>query len=471
MQRNNRYAILILAFLYLPVLWVAIVLSTHYQPDQSIFQLIPTLSESISKPFEVSYSDYTLRFILLFSLFYVVAIAAYYTSEGKRRIGEEHGSASWGTPKIIQKKYGQDKLSDILLTDKCPLGLDSYQHQRNLNVLVIGGSGSGKTRFYAKPNLMQCNTSFVVTDPKSELLRSTGHLLEEKGYDIKVFNLTDFTRSDGYNPFRYIRDDKDVIKLISNLIANTTPNTASHHDPFWEKAETALLQALMYYLIYEAPKHEQNFGMVMTMLSFAKASEEDEKYESALDLLFKFLERGNPEHLAVKQYKVYKQAAGKTAKSILISLAVRLAAFNLTQIRQITSYDEMDIKSLGERKTAIFAVIPDNDTSFNYLVGMLYTQIFTELYYQADHMHNGRLPVPVHFIMDEFANVALPESFDKCLSTMRSRSISASIIVQNLAQLKGLFKSTHSAWETITGNCDSLLYLGGNEQSTHEVRT
>ena len=454
--------------LYLPVLWLAVKLAELFQPRLSVFDYMDLLPSTLTQPFHLAFNEHTLNFVALFSLVFGIAVSAYYASEGKRRLGEEHGSAVWGRVKSITAKYGQDKFSDLLLTHKARLGLDTYKHQRNLNVLVIGGSGSGKTRFYAKPNIMQCNTSFVITDPKSELLKSTGNLLKAKGYDIKVLNLIDLGASDGYNPFKYIRDEKDVLKLISNLMANTTPKGSFTNEPFWEKSEMALLQALMFYLLSEAPESEQNFGMVMTMLSYAGASEADESYESALDMLFSALEYENPEHLAVKQYKIYKQAAGKTAKSILISLAVRLATFNLKQIQDITTEDRMDIACLGQRKTALFAVIPDNDASFNYLVGMLYTQIFTELYYQADHVYDGRLPIPVHFIMDEFANVALPESFDKCLSTMRSRNISTSIIIQNLAQLKGLFKGSLNAWETITGNCDTLLYLGGNEVSTHD---
>ena len=281
-----------------------------------------------------------------------------------------------------------------------------------------------------------------------------------------MFNLVDPARSDSYNPFRYIRDDKDVLKLITNLIKNTSPKGSGSSDPFWEKAETALLEALMFYLLYEAPEDEQNFAEIMTMLSYADVKEESDDYISPLDLLFKQLERNDPEHIAVKQYSVYKQAAGKTAKSINVSLAVRLAAFNLAQIRSITSKDEMNIGELGEKKMAIFAVIPDNDTSMSYLVGMLYTQIIQELYFRSDHIHRGRLPVHVRLILDEFANVSLPDSFDKSLATMRSREISSTIIIQNLAQLKGLYKE--HGWETVTGNCDTLLYLGGNEQSTHE---
>lgn len=298
------------------------------------------------------------------------------------------------------------------------------------------------------------------------MLRSVAPLLMEQGYDVKVFDLINPENSDGYNPFVYIRTDEDVIKLITNLIQNTTPKNAQQNDPFWEKSEIALDSALMLYLLHEAPPEEQNFEMLMFLIENAAQVEDDEgNYQSPVDMLFEALEEENPEHIAVKQYKIFKQASGKTAKSILISAAVRLAAFNLPEIAKITSFDNLDIGTLGEKKRAIFCVIPDNDNSFNFLVGMLYTQVFQTLYYSADHKHGGELPVPVHIIMDEFANVALPDNFERILATMRSRRISVSIIIQNMAQLKALFKDS---WENITGNCDTLLYLGGNEQATHE---
>ena len=345
------------------------------------------------------------------------------------------------------------------------LSLNAKVHRRNLNVLVVGGSGAGKTRFYAKPNILQCNTSYIIADPKGEILRATAPLLIEKGYDVKVFNLITPSESDGYNPFTYIRTDEDVIKLISNLIQNTTPKNASSSDPFWEKSEIALDTALMLYLLHEAPSEEQNFETLMFLIENASVMEEDEEYQSPVDVLFEALEEEYPEHIAVKQWKIFKQASGKTAKSILISAAVRLAAFNLPEIARMTSYDNLELGTLGEKKKAIFCVIPDNDNSFNYLVGMLYTQAFQELYYKADHEHGGELPIPVHFIMDEFANVALPDNFERLLATMRSRRISVSIIIQNMAQLKALFKDS---WESLVGNCDTFLYLGGNEQATHE---
>lgn len=296
-------------------------------------------------------------------------------------------------------------------------------------------------------------------------MRDVGYLLEREGYVIKVIDLINMSKSHCYNPFEYIKDDKDVLKLITNLIRNTTPKGSQTNDPFWEKSETALLEALCLYLLHEAPKEEQNFTMVMEMIAAADVREDDEDYQSPLDELFERLEIRKPDSLAVKQYKIYKQAAGKTAKSILISVGVRLAAFNLESIASITAIDELELEKMGERKTALFAVIPDNDSTFNFLVGMLYTQLFQMLYYSADILHNGELPVPVHFLMDEFANVALPDDFDKLLSTMRSRQIFVSIIIQNLAQIKALYKD---AWESIVGNCDELYYLGGNEQSTHK---
>lgn len=448
----------------LPVLWLAVAFA---QPTQGsgLSGRLEALSMTMEAPFALVWTAECPRMCALFGLLYFAVAAAVESTRPRLRPGVEHGSARWGDARDLNARFAQRGMENVLLTRNVRLGLDGRRHRRNLNVLVIGGSGAGKTRFYAKPNLMQCNTSYVLTDPKGELLRDVGGLLKARGYRIRVLNLVEFSQSDRYNPLVYIRDEKDVLKLVTNLIRNTTPRTASSSDPFWEKSETALLEAILFYLLSEAPAEEQNFSMVMTMLEYADVREEDSGYQSPLDMLFAALERTQPGHIAVRQYKVYKQAAGKTAKSILISLAVRLAAFNLEQIRALTAEDELDIGSLGEERTALFAVIPDNDTSFNYLVGMLYTQIFQELYYRADHVHGGRLPVHVQFILDEFANVALPEDFERCLATMRSREISASIIIQNLAQIKALFKDT---WETITGNCDSLLYLGGNETTTHE---
>jgi type IV secretion system protein VirD4 len=453
-------------FLWPIILWLAVLFAQIYRPDQTIFEMADrALSDNLSLA-AFTWNEYSLRSMVLFSIAYALGIGIYYSSRRNLRPKEEHGSAQWASTTSICKRYrDRDFGQNILLTEHFRIGFDSRRHLRNLNVLVVGGSGSGKTRYYAKPNLMQANCSFIVTDPKGELLRDTGHLLKTKGYDVKVFDLINMNQSFCYNPFQYIRDDKDVLKLVTNLIRNTTPKTAGNSDPFWEKSETALLQALMLYLYHEAPPEEQNFTMVMEMINSAEVREDDENFSSPLDLLFERLSMQNPDHIAVRQYGIYKQAAGKTAKSILISVGVRLAAFNLSQIASITQYDEMDLESLGQHKVSLFCVIPDNDSSFNYLVGMLYTQAFQSLYYLADHHYGGRLPMHVHAVMDEFANVALPNDFEKILSTMRSREISVSIIIQNLAQLKALFKDS---WESIVGNCDEFLYLGGNEQSTHE---
>ena len=463
-NRNNtkQEDLLLFAVLLLPVIWFALLLAPCL--GGSLLDVFNRLTERIQTPWQIEWCANTPKRLLLCLALSGFGGLVYFGTRPNLRQGEEHGSAKWGDPKQLNGQLAQKQ--SFPLTRHVRIGMDTHRHRRNLNILTLGGSGAGKTRSLALPGIMECNCSFVVTDPKGEILAAVGHLLLEKGYSVKAFNLVNFTQSDSYNPFRYIRDDKDVLKLITNLIRNTTPKNAASSDPFWEKAETALLEAMMFYLLYEAPEEEQNFGMIMKMLSYADVREDKETYASALDLLFHQLAMNQPNHIAVKQYRIYKQAAGKTAKSINISLAVRLAAFNMDQICSITDHDDMDISEIGKIKTAIFAVIPDNDTSLSYLVGMLYTQIIQELYYQADHVYHGRLPIHVRMMLDEFANVSLPEEFDKSLATMRSREISATIIVQNLAQLKGLYKE--HGWETITGNCDTLLYLGGNEQSTHE---
>jgi type IV secretion system protein VirD4 len=466
-NENRLLIVLLWILLFIPVLWLAAVFAQTLTPSITLDELMNGLTAHIGAPFSIRWTEKTGAFLIAAAVLYALGISCYYGTKGNRRPGEEHGSAKWGKATQLNIKYRDAKYpeNNVILTQNIKLGMDTHKHRRNLNVLVVGGSGSGKTRFYAKPNLMQANCSFIVADPKGEILRDVGPLLEQKGLDITVFDLINMELSDGYNPLTYLRDDKDALKLVSNLIKNTTPKTSKSDDPFWEKAESALLTALILYLIHEAPENEQNFSTIMIMIENAGAREDDESYQSPLDMLFDALEEIEPEHIALKQYKIFKQAAGKTAKSILISAAVRLAAFNLPEISRITSHDDMDLGSLGERKRAVFCVIPDNDASFNYLVGMLYTQAFQELYYKADHECDGRLPIPVRLIMDEFANIALPDDFERILATMRSREISVSIIIQNMAQLKALFKES---WENITGNCDTLLYLGGNEQSTHE---
>ena len=464
MKDRKQDDYIFLGLLIIPVIWFAILIAP-YSSGGLIYSL-PYISEAINHPFSFSWCDNTPRMILIFTLIYAIGVMVYLSTMKNYRRTVEYGSAKWANALNVNRKYAsKNYLENKLLSQNVRIGLNGKIHRRNLNTIVIGGSGAGKTRFYCKPNIMQCNTSFVVLDPKGEILRSEGYMLEKEGYVIKVIDLIDMSKSHGYNPFHYIQSDKDILKLITNLIRNTTPKGSQSMDPFWEKSETALLEALMLYLYHYAPEDEQNFTMVMEMLTYAEVKEDDEEYESPLDELFYHLERSDPDSLALKQYQIYKQAAGKTAKSILISVGVRLAAFNLDSMASLTRYDELELDKIGERKTALFAVIPDNDSTFNFLVGMLYTQLFQMLYYQADYVYGGELPVPVHFLMDEFANVALPDEFDKLLSTMRSRQIFVSIILQNLAQIKTLFKDS---WESIVGNCDELYYLGGNEQSTHK---
>lgn len=464
MKDRKQDDYIFLGLLIIPVIWFAILIAP-YSSGGLIYSL-PYISEAINHPFSFSWCDNTPRMILIFTLIYAIGVMVYLSTMKNYRRTVEYGSAKWANALNVNRKYAsKNYLENKLLSQNVRIGLNGKIHRRNLNTIVIGGSGAGKTRFYCKPNIMQCNTSFVVLDPKGEILRSEGYLLEKEGYVIKIIDLIDMSKSHGYNPFHYIQSDKDILKLITNLIRNTTPKGSQSMDPFWEKSETALLEALMLYLYHYAPEDEQNFTMVMEMLTYAEVKEDDEEYESPLDELFHHLERSDPDSLALKQYQIYKQAAGKTAKSILISVGVRLAAFNLDSMASLTRFDELELDKIGERKTALFAVIPDNDSTFNFLVGMLYTQLFQMLYYQADYVYGGELPVPVHFLMDEFANVALPDEFDKLLSTMRSRQIFVSIILQNLAQIKTLFKDS---WESIVGNCDELYYLGGNEQSTHK---
>lgn len=458
---------MVLCLVFLPfVWWAAAITACAIAPDKNFIEILETLSEKLEQPFFITYTPYTFKCILIFTAAYFLGIGIYESQKRNYRRGVEHGSAKWGNVSEICRRYCEKRYTqNLLLTQHFRMGLDGYKHKRNLNVLVVGGSGAGKSRTYAIPNIMQCNCSMVITDPKAELLRKTGGVLERNGYEVRVFDLINPETSWCYNPFAYVWDDKDVLKLINNLIRNTTPKGAQSSDPFWEKSETALLQALMLYLLHEAPPEEQNFPMIMEMLGSAQVKEDDEDYQSPLDILFERLEMRDPESIAVKQYAIYKQAAGKTAKSILISVGVRLAAFNLKQIANLTCTDELDLYSIGEKKVALFCCIPDADTSMNYLVGMIYSNLFQTLYYVADRKYGGRLPIPVHCIMDEWPNVALPDDFDKILATMRSRGISCSIIIQNIAQMKALFKDSY---ESLIGNCDEFLYLGGNEKEGHK---
>lgn len=451
------------AILCLPVVYFAMVTASVYIPGENVFALLERFSTMVRRPDLLRWTAYTPRFLLVFLLLYGGGVLLYYADHENRRPGEEYGSAKWGNARELNKRYADRDGKNVILTKRVSIGLDGYKHRRNLNILVVGGSGSGKTRFFCKPGIMSVNCSYLIVDPKGEMLRSTGHLLKDEGYDIKVFDLIHPRQSDGYNPFTYIRDDPDVLKLMDNLVKNTTPPKGASNDPFWEKAEIALDSALMLYLLYEAPVEEQNFEMLMFMLECARVMEEDEQYQSPLDLLFQTLEERDPSHIAVREYKVYKQAAGKTAKSILVTASVRLAAFIFPQYAAMMQTDEMDFASMGERKRAIFCVIPVNDGSMNYLVSMLLTQCFQQLYLRADERYNGRLPVPVRVIQDEWANVAQPDSYPKVLATCRSYNIGINIIVQNIQSIKALYKDE---WEGIIGNCDTLLFLGGGNEPT-----
>lgn len=465
MKKSFRDSAKVWALFSIPVIYFALAAATVYEPGMSLLRLLPAVTEPGLG--QVRWTEYSLRAILLSLSAYIGGIALYWSSRQNLRPGEEHGSARWGSVRELDRKYrDRDEEMNVILTKHLRMSLDGRKHRRNLLQIVVGGSGSGKTRYVVKPNLMLANASFIVTDPKGEIVRAVAPLLLQKGYVVKVFDLIDPAHSDSYNPFRYIRKDSDVFRLISNLIQNTTPKNSSQNDPFWEKSETALDAALMLYLLHEAPPWEQTMEMILTMIEYGAAKEDSDDYKSPLDLLFEALEEEQPEHIALRQYRVFKQAAGKTAKSILVSAAVRLAAFTLPEIRGITDRDSLELEKLGERKQAVFCVIPDsNDNSLNFLVGMLYTQAFQELYYQADKVHTGPLPVPVRLMFDEFANVALPDGYARLQATMRSRNIMATVILQNISQLKALFKDD---WEGIIGNADTLLYLGGNEQSTHE---
>ena len=444
----------------IPVVWLALLLAQSL--GGGLPELLRNLTRALEQPTNIVWTDKSLPTILICLAAYGMAVLLYRTNQGRTRDGEEHGSAVWATPASVNAQFAQK--DSIPLTQHVRLGLDTHKHRRSLNVLVIGGSGAAKTRSFVLPNILTANTNYVITDPKSEVLLATGGYLKEQGYDVRVLNLVNLEQSDGYNPFRYLRDEKDVLKLVNNLIQSTTPKGSHESDPFWTKAETALLQAIILMLFQEAPAYEQNFSMVMRVLEYAEVREEDEGHVSPLDLLFESIERRKPDSVAVRQYKVFKLAAGKTAKSILVSTAVRLAPFNLPQIQALTDHDDMDLYTLGEKKVALYGVIPDNDNTFNFLVSLLYAQAFQALYYSADQIHHGPLPRHVRFVLDEFAAMPLP-GFTRELATMRSRSISASVIIQNMAQIKELYKDS---WETIPGNCDTILYLGGNESSTHK---
>lgn len=460
---RQAIAILVIAGAFLTI-WFALLTAPFL--SGGLIEIIEKLPDAMDHPFQVELCEDSVKTVLIFVFAYGMGISIYFSTRRNYRKGEEHGSAKWGNVKALNKKYSDKSFAaNKVFTMHMYVSYDMRKHRRNVLSVVIGGAGAGKTRFFVKVNLLQANTSFVVPDPKGENLRDTGNALLAMGYEIRVLDLINMEKSHGYNPFVYLKSDNDVQKLVTNLFKATTPKGSQSNDPFWDTAASMLLLALIFYLKYEAPPEEQNFPMVMEMLRAGEVREDDDSYQSPLDELFERLEMREPDHIAIKYYKDYRSGSAKTLKSIQITLAARLEKFNLSSLAALTVKDELDLPSLGEKKVALFALIPDNDTSYNFLVSLLYTQLFQQLFYLADHKYGGRLPVHVHFLMDEFANVSLPDDFDKILSVMRSREVSVSIILQNLTQLKALFEKQ---WESIMGNCDEFLYLGGNEQGTHK---
>lgn len=514
-DKNNMPSAALWAALAIPVIWFGLLCGGAAAPGRTAAEWFDALTLSMEDPLRITITEYSVKAVLIILLVYLLCVFLFIDSQGKRRPGEEHGSARWGKARSVCAKYRyhtkfmerlkeriskiasffrslpvrlhikrltpeeQEKMQvekalhlpcdkNIPITQNVCLGLDMRRHMRNLNVLLIGGSGAGKSRFFCKPGIMQANCSYLICDPKGELLRDCAPLLFQRGYDVKVFNLKpgERRRTNAYNPFRYLRSDADVIQMITLLFQATTPKNAHSSDPFWDRAEELLVAALVLYLYHEGTDEDKNFATVMYLLNNAQASEEDENFRNPVDDLFQELafEKGE-ENVAVQFYTAFKLAAGKTAKSVLIMATSRLRHFLLEEIAEMTSTDEMDFASLGEHKRAIFICTPVNDKSFNYLVSMLYMQAFQQLYDCAERKHGGTLPVHVRFLMDEFANVPVSEDFEQTLSTCRSYNISCSIILQNIAQIKGMFEKT---WENIIGNCDTFLYLGGNEQSTHK---
>lgn len=514
-DKNNMPSAALWAALAIPVIWFGLLCGGAAAPGRTAAEWFDALSLSMEDPLRITITAYSVKAVLILLLVYLLCVVMFIDGQGKRRPGEEHGSARWGKARSVCAKYRyhtkfmerlKERISKIAaffcslpvrldirrltpeeqermqvekalhlpcdknipITQNVCLGLDMRRHMRNLNVLLIGGSGAGKSRFFCKPGIMQANCSYMICDPKGELLRDCAPLLFQRGYDVKVFNLKpgERRRTNAYNPFQYLRSDADVIQMITLLFQATTPKNAHSSDPFWDRAEELLVAALVLYLYHEGMEEDKNFATVMYLLNNAQASEEDENFRNPVDDLFQELafEKGE-ENVAVQFYTAFKLAAGKTAKSVLIMATSRLRHFLLEEIAEMTSTDDMDFASLGEHKRAIFICTPVNDKSFNYLVSMLYMQAFQQLYDCAERKHGGTLPVHVRFLMDEFANVPVSEDFEQTLSTCRSYNISCSIILQNIAQIKGMFEKT---WENIIGNCDTFLYLGGNEQSTHK---
>ena len=453
----------------LPAVWLGLLVAPA--ASGGLFGIIRQFPAAMQHPFHIIWCEDSGKAVLFFVVVYALLVGAVLSTRRNYRRGVEYGSAKWGSPERLNRKYcAKPPEPNKVFTQHIRMGLDGRKHRRNLNTVVVGGSGAGKTRSYAKPCLYEAclspkGPSFVCLDPKGELLRDSGGLLRESGYDVRVLDLLHMEKSHCYNPFVYLTNDNEVQMLVTNLFKATTPKGAQSQDPFWDSTASILLSALVYYLYHEAPPEEQNFPMVMEMLRAGEVREDDDSYLSPLDVLFERLEMRDPAHIAVKYYKQYRSGSAKTLKSIQITLASHMEKFNLDSLIALTATDELHLQDMGEKRVALFALIPDSDTSFNFLVSILYQQLFQQLFDSADHKHGGSLPVPVHFLMDEFANISLPNDFEIKLSTMRSRNVFVSIILQNIAQLKALFEKQ---WESVLGNCDELLYLGGNEQGSHK---
>ena len=461
--------------LYLPYVVIGLVatnlgeawrLAVGKELGDKIVSLMDTLPAAFSNPLP---SLHPLDLLVGLCCGAAMRLAVYLKGKNakKYRHGLEYGSARWGTPKDIEPFMAPKFEDNIILTKTERLMMSNRppdpKNARNKNVLVVGGSGSGKTRFWLKPNLLQCHSSYVVTDPKGTIIIECGKMLSDAGYKIKVLNTINFKKSMRYNPFHYIRSEKDILKLVNTIIANTKGDGEKSGEDFWIKAERLLYCALIGYIWYEAPEEEQNFSTLLEFINASEAREDDEEFKNPVDELFEELEQKKPEHFAVRQYKKYKLAAGKTAKSILISCGARLAPFDIAELRDLMAYDEMELDLLGDRRTALFVIISDTDDTFNFVVSIMYTQLFNLLCDRADDQCGGQLKYHVRLLLDEFANIGLIPKFDKLIATIRSREISASIILQSQSQLKTIYKD---AAETIIGNCDTMLFLGGKESST-----
>ena len=450
----------------IPVVWLALLIAPAFGGDQSPADRLPNLIENLgtvfNNPFHIEWCEDSLKTVLIFILAYGMGIGIYLSTIRNYRRREEHGSAKWGVPGTVNKKYAdREKTQNKILTQNVAIGLDGRKHRRNLNILCCGGSGSGKTRFFGKVNVMNANTSFVVLDPKGEILRDTGNLLKAKGYDIKVIDLINMDKSHCYNPFVYLHSETDILTLVTVIMTNTQ-GEAKGGDGFWEKAEALLYQALIAYIYYEAPAEERNMNTLLDMLNACECREDDENFKSAVDLLFEQLEQRNPDHFAARQYKKFKMAAGKTLKSILISCGARLAPFDIAAVREMMSYDELELEKLGDEKTALFAVVSDTDPTFNFISAMMYSQMFNVLCDRALKVYHGRLPIHVTCLFDEFANQKIP-NWEHLVSVIRSRNISAHIVLQTFSQLKGMYKDNA---ETVAGCCSTMLFLGGKEESS-----